>query len=381
MNDHYEVLGVSRDATAEEIKKAYRKQARLLHPDVNPGEEAAEQFKAVSRAYEVLSNPQKRQMYDLGGGDGGPGAGGFGGAGFGFTDIFETLFGAAGGPGSGRGPMSRSRPGADSLVRIDLNLREVVFGTDKQITLETAVVCETCHGNGAKPGTEPTVCSHCQGRGQVQRVARSLIGQVMTTSPCPVCQGYGSVIESPCGDCAGEGRVRAQVPVEVRIPAGVQTGTRIQLAGRGEVGPGGGPPGDVYLEVNELPDPVFTRQGDDLHAVLPIPMTAAALGTEVEVETLDGIEHVTLAPGVQPESEQILRGHGVGRLRGDTRGDLHLHLQVKTPTGLDREQADLVRRLAELRGEKDIAPRLAGAGEHDRGHGVFSRLKDRFSAR
>lgn len=380
MSDHYEVLGVRRDATPEEIKKAYRKLARQLHPDVNPSPEAAEQFKAVSRAYETLANGEKRQMYDLGGGDGGPGAG-FG-AGFGFTDIFETLFGGAAGAGGGRGPTPRRRPGADSLVRIDLTLAEAVFGADKEITLETAVVCDTCHGNGAKPGTDPVTCAHCHGRGQVQRVARSLIGQVMTTSPCPNCQGFGTIISSPCTDCSGDGRVRSRVPVQVRIPAGVQTGTRIQLAGRGEVGPGGGPPGDVYLEVQELPDSVFTRQGDDLHATLPIPMTTAVLGTEVEIETLDGPQLIKLAPGVQPGSEHILRGFGVGHLRGEFRGDLHIHLEVKTPSGLDREQADLVHQLSRLRGEESIRPRLAGSSGAERaGAGVFSKLRDRFSGR
>ena len=380
MSDHYEVLGVSRDATPEEIKKAYRKLARQLHPDVNPSPEAAEQFKSVSRAYETLANSEKRQMYDLGGGDGGAGAG-FG-AGFGFTDIFETLFGGAAGAGGGRGPMPRRRPGADSLVRIDLTLAEAVFGADKEITLETAVVCDTCHGNGAKEGTDPVTCTHCRGRGQVQRVARSLIGQVMTTSPCPNCQGFGTIIASPCSDCSGDGRVRSRVPVQVRIPAGVQTGTRIQLAGRGEVGPGGGPPGDVYLEVQELPDPVFARQGDDLHAILHIPMTTAVLGTEVEIDTLDGPQLVKLTPGVQPGSEHVLRGLGVGQLRGEFRGDLHIHLEVRTPTGLDREQADLMRQLSKLRGEDSIKPRLAGTNDGERaGAGVFSKLRDRFSGR
>lgn len=379
MSDHYEVLGVSHDASTEEIKKAYRKLARQLHPDVNPSAEAADRFKSVSRAYEVLSNPEKRQMYDLGGGDGGPGGAGFG-AGFGFSDIFETLFGQAAG-GAGRGPVPRRRPGQDSLVHVEIELADAVFGTEREIVLETAVVCGTCDGNGCRPGTSPVTCGQCGGRGHVQRVARSLIGQVMTTSACSACHGYGTIITDPCQDCSGEGRVRSRVPVSVRIPAGVQTGTRIQLSGRGEVGPGGGPPGDVYLEIVEKPHPTFTRHGDDLHCRLPIPMTSAALGTTVQVETLDGPHDVEIPAGTQPGSERVLSGLGVGHLRGDTRGDLVVHLDVQVPTGLTSEQAELVRRLSQLRGEDKAAPKLAGQGSGMGSGGVFTKLKDRFAGR
>lgn len=379
MTDHYTTLGVGRDATAEEIKKAYRRLARQLHPDVNPGPEAAEQFKQVSRAYDVLSNSEKRRVYDLGGGDNGqmPGAG-FG-DGFGFTDIFETLFGAAAGGAGGRGPMPRRRPGQDSLVYVDLNLREAVFGVDREVVVETAVLCETCTGNGCRPGTSPVTCSSCGDRGQVQKVARSLLGQVLTTSPCPQCQGFGTLIPEPCQDCSGDGRVRGRVPLKVKIPGGVETGTRIQLAGKGEVGPGGGPPGDVYLEIREEPDPVYTRAGDDLHCTLPIPMVSAALGTTLDVETLDGPQRVVVEAGTQPGTEQVLRGYGVNRLRGAGRGDLHVHLDVVIPTKLDTQQSDLLKQLATLRGESSVRPKLVSAQANS--GGVFNRWRDRFAGR
>ncbi|PID54813.1 MAG: molecular chaperone DnaJ [Micrococcales bacterium] len=376
MSDHYEVLGVSRDASSEEIKKAYRRLARRLHPDVNP--DAAEEFKAVSRAYDVLSNPDKRRVYDLGGGDGGAAGAGFG-QGFAFTDIFETLFGQAAGAGGGRGPVPRQRPGQDSLVHLDIELTDAVFGVDREIVLETAVVCDTCHGRGCRPGSAPVTCAGCNGRGHVQRVARSLIGQVMTTSPCPMCSGYGTQIPDPCPDCSGDGRVRDRVPVSVHIPAGVENGTRIQLAGRGEVGPGGGPPGDVYLEIKVADHPVFTRRGDDLHAKLALPMTAAALGTTVNLDTLDGSRELVIPAGTQGGSVQVLPDLGVHHLRGGGRGALHVHLDVHTPTRLDSEQTELLQRLARLRGEAGVRPTLVC--DDSSGGSVFSKLKDRFAGR
>ncbi|MDO8120213.1 molecular chaperone DnaJ [Isoptericola sp. b490] len=376
-SDYYAILGVPRDATPEQIKKAYRKLARELHPDVAHGDGAAEKFKDVSRAYEVLSNPEKREMYDRGVDPTAPGGGGAGfGAGFGFQDIFETFFGAAQGGASQRGPVPRSRRGQDALVRLELDLAEAVFGAHREITVETAVVCPTCSGSCCRPGTSPRTCEVCGGRGVVQRVARSFLGQVMTSSPCAACHGFGTVIPDPCPECSGEGRVRSRRTLTVDVPAGVETGTRIRLTGQGEVGPAGGPPGDVYLEVRERPHDVFIRDGDDLHCTLELPMTAAALGTVVQLETLDGPREVDVRPGTQPGEVLVQRGLGVGRLHIDGRGDLHVHVAVQVPTALDEEQERLLRELAAARGEERPASRLAPAHS-----GVFARLREKLAGR
>lgn len=369
MSDHYEVLGVSRDAGPEEIKKAYRRLARQLHPDVNP--DAADRFKSVSAAYDVLSNPEKRRAYDTGADPSATG-GGFG-PGFGFQDIFETFFGQGGGQ---RGPVSRARRGQDALIRLDVDLTEAVFGAERELQVDTAVLCPTCHGSCARPGTQPRTCDVCNGRGQVQRVARSFLGQVMTTSACPTCQGFGTVIPDPCLECSGEGRVRSRRTLTLKVPPGVDTGTRIQLAGEGEVGPAGGPAGDLFVEIAERPHETYTRRGDELHATVSVPMSAAALGTSLTVTTLDGEREVEVRPGTQHGEEHVLRGLGATRLRTGTRGDLHIHLEVKTPTRLDEEQADLLRRLAELRGEERPNGRMSAAHP-----GVFSRLRGRFAGR
>ncbi|WP_159798490.1 molecular chaperone DnaJ [Puerhibacterium puerhi] len=374
MADYYETLGVPRDATPEQIKKAYRKLARELHPDV-AGEAGEERFKDVARAYEVLSNPEKRQQYDMGVDPTAPGggAGGGFGAGFGFQDIFETFFG---GGQSAQGPVPRARRGQDALVRMDVELAEAVFGTKRELQVDTAVVCSTCSGKGASPGTDLRTCEVCQGRGHVQRVARSFLGQVMTTAPCSACGGYGTIIPEPCPDCAGEGRVRSRRTLTVNVPAGVDTGTRIKLTAQGEVGPGGGPAGDLYVEIREKPHEVFVRRGDDLHCTLPVPMTAAALGTVLDLETLDGAQEIDLRPGTQPGQVVVLKGLGVGHLHSGGRGDLHVHVEVQVPSGLDDEQVALLRQLAALRGEERPEPRLATAHP-----GVFSRLRDKLSGR
>jgi molecular chaperone DnaJ len=352
MTDYYGALGVSRDATDDDLKKAYRKLARQLHPDVNPDPKAQERFKAVTAAYEVLSDPQKRQIVDLGGDPlssgpgsaGNPFAQGFGGLG----DIMDAFFGG----GAARGPRSRARQGADALIRVECELADTVFGTERELTLETAVVCTTCGGEGAAPGTHPSTCETCRGRGEVQSVQRSFLGQVMTTRACPRCSGTGSVIQHPCGECAGDGRVRARRTLTVKIPAGIENGMRIRLSGEGEVGPGGGPPGDLYVEVVERPHPTFTREGDDLHCTIPLPMTAAALGTTVPLTTLDGDEDLDIAPGTQPDAVLTLRARGVPHLRASGRGDLHVHLDIQVPTRLDAKQEELLRDLARLRGEE-----------------------------
>src|SRR5690625_606813 len=372
VTDYYEILGVPRDASTDQIKRAYRKLARELHPDVAKGPEAEERFKDVSRAYEVLSNTEKRQQYDMGVDPSAPGGGA--GAGFGFQDIFETFFG--GGAGGQQGPIPRRRRGQDALLRLDIDLADAVFGTEEEVTVDTAVVCSVCDGTCCAPGTEPRTCEVCGGRGSVQRVARSFLGQVMTTAQCSACHGFGTVIPDPCTECSGEGRVRSRRNLKINVPAGVATGTRIRLAEQGEVGPGGGPAGDLYVEIYERPHEVFTRQGDDLHCTITIPMTAAALGTVLEIDTLDGKQELDVAPGTQPGATMTLTNLGVGRLQRPGRGNLHAHIVVEIPQSLDEEQALLLKELAEKRGEAHPAARIASVH-----NGVFSRLKEKFAGR
>jgi molecular chaperone DnaJ len=374
--DYYGLLGVPRNATPDQIKKAYRKLARELHPDVNPSEEAQERFKEVTAAYEVLSDPRKREIVDLGGdplapgGGGGPAAGGpFGG----FADIMDAFFGGA---TASRGPRSRMRAGADALLHVDLDLAETAFGTTRDLTLDTAVLCARCDGAGTAAGTHPEVCQSCGGRGEVQSVQRSFLGQLVTSRPCPECRGVGSRIRHPCQECVGEGRVRARRTVTVKVPAGVEDGMRLRLSGEGEVGPGGGPPGDLYVEVSERRHPVFTRDGDDLHCEVRLPMSAAALGTKVRVETLDGEEVLDVAAGTQSGEVLTLRARGVPHLqRSVGRGDLYVHLVVETPGRLDAEQERLLRQLAQLRDEEH--PEFVVGAVEER-EGLFSRLRGAF---
>lgn len=377
--DYYGVLGVRRDATPEEIKRAYRKLARDLHPDVNPDPEAQERFKEVTRAYEVLTDAEKRRVVDLGGDPfepaGGMGTAGNPFAGFGgLGDIMDAFFGAGGAAG-GRGPRGRTRPGSDALIRLELDLVETAFGATKELTVDTAIRCDVCDGAGTAPGTHPTTCDICSGRGEVQSVQRTFLGQVMTSRPCPNCGGTGSVIPDPCGKCGGEGRVRSRRTLTVSIPAGVEDGMRIRLAGQGEVGPGGGPAGDLYVEVSERDHDIFTRDGQDLHCRVTLPMTAAALGTTLTVVTLDGEETVDVKAGTQSGTILTLRGKGVPRLRSTSRGNLMIHLEVRTPTRLDVEQETLLRDLAKLRGEEKPVSTKAGNG------GLFSRMRDAFNGR
>lgn len=368
--DYYAALGVRRDATPEEIKKAYRRLARELHPDVNPDPRTQERFKEVTAAYEVLSDPQKRQQFDLGGDPFATG-GGFG-QGFGFSDIMDAFFGASG----ARGPRSRERRGQDALIRLDLDLADAAFGATRDLTVDTAVLCSTCHGAGTAPGTSVTTCDICQGRGEISQVQRSFLGQVMTARPCPQCGGYGTVIPRPCPECAGDGRVRTRRTITVKVPAGVDTGTRIQLAGEGEVGPGGGPPGDLYVEIVENPHPLFQRRGDDLHCTVTLPMTAAALGTTLELDTLDGREDIDVRPGTQSGQAVPLHARGVPQLRGTGRGDLIVHIEVQTPEDLDDRQQQLLRELAALRDEERPAGHFAPGQQK-----LFARLRDAFNGR
>jgi len=376
-NDYYGILGVRRDAGADEIKKAYRRLARELHPDVNPDPALQERFKEVTQAYEVLSDPDKRQMYDLGADPfaqrAGAGAAGFGAAGFPFSDLVDAFFGGAAAP---RGPRSRARRGRNATIRVDLDLAECAFGTTRELIVDTAVVCPTCSGEGSAPGTHPVTCDVCNGRGEISQVTRSFIGQMMTSRPCPACGGFGTVIRKPCPECDADGRVRTRRNIKVRIPAGVEDGTHIQLAGEGEIGPGGGPPGDLFLEIVQRPHAIFERQGDDLHCTVTIPMVAAALGATLQVETLDGPAELDIRPGTQSGQAIPLYGQGTERLNSSGRGDLIIHVTVETPMKLEPEQEELLRQLAKMRGEETPRGKFA-PGQH----GFFSRLRDAFNGR
>ncbi len=343
MADLYETLGVDRDASFDDIKKAYRKLARSYHPDVNPDPEMAEKFKEITAAYEVLSDPDKRQNYDVGGN----GFGGFNNGGFGFSDIMDAFFGG----GQQRGPRPRNRPGQDALIRVEVDLMEATFGCERDLNVETAITCNKCNGTGCANNSKPRTCDICKGRGETQQVARSILGQVMTSRPCASCQGFGSVISDPCGECTGDGRVRARKSIPIKIPAGVETGNRIQLSGQGEVGPGGGAAGDLYVEIIELPHDFIIREESNLHISISIPVTSAAVGTKVVIDTLDGKQEVEIKEGTQSGSTVVLRGLGVTRLRGSGRGDLIVHIQVLTPTKLNKEQSDLFKKIASIRNE------------------------------
>jgi molecular chaperone DnaJ len=326
--------------------------ARTLHPDVNPGEDAAERFKAVTHAYEVLSDPQKRRIYDTTGNengtDNGFGGGGYAGQGFAFQDIFDTFFGA-GGHG---GPASRVRRGQDALISVRIDLKDAVFGVNKKLEVDTAVTCPTCDGSCCRPGSHPERCDICGGSGQVQRAVRSILGQVMTAAPCGSCEGFGTVIKDPCNECNGQGRIRSRRSLTIKVPAGVATGTRIQLSGQGEAGPAGGPAGDLYVEIRVNNDATYMREGDDLHATLNMCHDGRGTWHRAAAGHFRRPQEIDVKAGTQSGEVITLRGFGVTHLRGYGRGDLKVHLQVETPTKLDPAQEDLLRQLAKLRGEQ-----------------------------
>ena len=375
MADYYELLGVARNASPDELKKAYRKRARELHPDANPGDAAAEeQFKRVAKAYETLSDPEARARYDrfgeagVGGAAGGPNLGDmFGGGGLG--DLFDAFFGQQGGGGfGGRGGPAGPPRGQDLEVVADISLEQAVFGATMPVTVRTAVRCDDCAGSGAAEGTKPVTCSECNGRGQVQRVRQSLLGQMVTTSACPRCGGVGQVIASPCHTCSGDGRVVTEKTYQVDIPAGVDTGSTLRLTGRGAVGPRSGSAGDLYVHIRVAAHERFVRDGDDLFVDLPVSIAQASLGTKFLLPTLDGDEEIVVPAGTQPGKEFVIRGRGVTRLQGRGRGDLRVRVKVEVPTKLTDAEVDLLRRFAEGRGEHVHAEQ-----------GLFSRIKSAFS--
>ena len=349
--DYYEVLGVARQADEGEIKKAFRKLARQLHPDANPDDpEAEERFKELAEAYEVLSDGDRRRMYDQYGHEGlrsggySPHFEDFGS----FSDLFGAFFGAGGfdsvfgGRGRGRGAMQ----GGDVVVAAAIDLAEAARGAEVEVAYEVVERCETCHGNGATPGTPISTCPTCQGSGQIQNVARTRFGQLVRSQICSACNGSGRVPEQPCATCDGEGMVQSERRLKVDIPAGISDGQRIRLTGRGHSGERGGPAGDLYVVVRVRADERFLRDGEDLITVVDVPAPLAALGTTVDVATLDGEQPLEVPPGTQPGETIVIRGAGMPPLQRGRTGDLKVVINVTVPRKLNREQRELMQRLA-----------------------------------
>ncbi|MGI6547036.1 MAG: molecular chaperone DnaJ [Bacillota bacterium] len=368
--DFYEVLGVERSASQDEIKKAYRRLARQYHPDANPGDPNAEQrFKEINEAYQILGDEENRARYDRfghagteGGGPGGFGdfAGGFGA----FDDIFDMFFGGA---REARG--STAVRGADLRVDLQISFTEAAFGTEKEVQVTRTAHCDMCSGSGAKPGTGPIPCVRCGGSGQV-RVSRSTpLGSFVSVRTCDRCHGLGEIVEEPCPHCQGTGRVRKKRHIKVKVPAGVDNGARLRIAGEGDAGLRGGPSGDLYVFITVAPHPVFERHGDDVIVRVGIGIAQAALGTEIQVETLDGMTKLNIPPGTQSGATFRLRNKGIPHLRGSGRGDQHVHVQVRVPKKLTPKQRALLQEYAEETGE------LVNGGKEK---GFFGKVKDAF---
>lgn len=381
--DYYSLLGVDRSASADDIKRAYRKRARDVHPDANPDDpDAAEQFKELSKAYAVLSDDQQRARYDqfgeagVGGAAGGANFDDLFGNGGGLGDIFDAFFGGGGGGGGGGSPFGGGRRGPsgpprgqDMEVAVAITFEQSVFGDEVPVELKLPQTCDTCDGSGAGEGTKPVTCSECSGSGQVRRVRQSVLGQMVSTSPCSRCGGLGEVVTTPCETCRGEGRVTAAKTYTVDVPAGVFDGSTLRLTRRGAAGPRGGGPGDLYVHLRVRPHDRYHREDDDLVTEVTISIAQAALGTTLELETLDGIEALVVPAGTQPSHQFVLKGRGVPRLQGRGRGDLRAIVNVEVPTKLSPQEAELLRTFAEGRGE------TVGEG----GTGLFSKIKSAFS--
>jgi len=367
--DYYEVLGVSRNASADELKRAYRRLARQYHPDVNKEDGAEEQFKEVNEAYEVLSDQEKRARYDRFGhagvqGAGSAGSSGFEGFGFGIDDIFESFFG-----GTRPGASTRNRPqrGADLRYDLRISFQEAVFGCEEEIEASRHETCPTCNGSGAKPGTTPVRCPECNGTGEVRHVQRSLFGSFVNVTTCPRCHGSGEEITSPCPECHGQKRVPRTRTLSVKIPPGVDEGTRIRLTGEGELGTLGGPPGDLYVFISVKPHEYFVRRDNDIILELSLNVAQAALGDLIAVPTLDGEEELPIPPGTQTGEVFRLKAHGVPYLRRPGRGDELVVVTVAVPRHLDARQRELFEELGETLGKEIIA-------QHERG--FLDRVKE-----
>lgn len=371
--DFYEILGVAKGASEEDIKKSYRKLAMKYHPDRNPdNKEAEEKFKEVKEAYEMLTNPEKREAYDryghagvdpnMGGGGFGGGAGGFGDA---FGDIFGDIFGGGRGGRNAGGPQVYR--GADLRYNLEITLEQAANGFDTTIRVPSWDKCDTCHGSGAKPGTQPVTCTTCAGHGQV----RMQQGFFSIQQTCPKCHGSGKIIPEPCPSCSGAGRIKRNKTLEVKIPAGIDNGMRIRSTGNGEPGTNGGPSGDLYVEIHIKPHAVFQREGDDLHCEMPISFTKAAIGGEIEVPTLTGKVSFTVPEGTQTGKTFRLKGKGIKGVRSGYAGDLFCHMIVETPVKLTEKQKDLLREFDRLTNE-------GGAKHSPQSKGWMDKVKDFF---
>lgn len=371
--DYYEILGIEKNASDADIKKAYRKLAKQYHPDVNPGDRAAEaKFKEINEAYEILNDPQKRARYDqyghagtdpngFGGFEGGFGDFDFGGIG----DIFETFFG---GSGFGRSSRTRKGPqkGADLKYAMEISFEEAAFGVEREIMINRMESCSTCGGTGSKPGTSPSTCKHCNGTGQIQYKQTTPFGQFVNVKTCDVCRGEGKVITDPCESCSGKGKIRKSVKLKINVPAGIDDGQTISLRGEGEPGSKGGPAGDLYISISVRPHPLFQRQGNDVICDIPITFVQAALGAELEVPTLDGKVKYSIPEGTQTGSVFRLKSKGIPFIRGNGRGDQYVKVNVEVPKKLNEKQKAALKEFAELSGD-DV---------YEQRKGFFDKMKD-----
>lgn len=370
--DYYEVLGVSKNANEAELKKAYRKLARQYHPDVNPNNPDAEaNFKEVNEAFEVLGNTEKRAQYDqfghAGVGNGGfQGGGGFEGANFGgFGDLFDMFFGGGGGMGGHpRGPQK----GSDLRYDMEISFAEAAFGFETEIDIPRTEECTTCHGSGAAPGTHPVTCSKCRGTGQIQVQQNTAFGRFVNVRPCDQCHGEGKIVDTPCKECKGQGRVRKYRKMKVKIPAGVDNGSRLRISHEGEAGMRGGPPGDLYVYIHVKPHEIFERQEHDVICELPISFVQAALGADILVPTLDGKVELKIPEGTQSGTSFRMKGYGIPRLRGSGRGDQHVRVKVITPKKLTDRQKELLTEFGKAAGEEVSAEEKS----------FFKKVKDAF---
>ena len=373
--DYYEVLGVDRNVSDAELKKAYRNLAKKYHPDVNPDDKTAEaKFKEVSEAYEILSDSQKRGRYDLFG-HAGTDPNGFGGAGgyssdfdfVGIGDIFETFFG-----GSGFGGRSKTRngpqKGADIKYSMEISFEEAAFGIEREINVSKMEVCSKCSGSGAKPGSNVSTCSRCHGTGQVQIKQNTPFGQFINSKTCDACRGEGKIITEPCPACNGKGRLRSTKKIKIDVPAGIDDGQTISLRGGGDPGVKGGPNGDLYVSIRVKPHPLFTRQGNNVVCDVPVTFAQAALGAELEVPTLDGKVKYSVPEGTQTGSVFRLKGKGIPYLRGNGRGDQYVKVNIEVPKKLNDKQKALLREFAEISGDET----------HEQRKGFFDKMKDAF---
>jgi molecular chaperone DnaJ len=371
--DYYDILGVSKDASKDEIRKAFRKLARKYHPDVNKSKEAPEKFKEITKAYEVLSDPQKRAQYDqFGEADEnqqqGSGFGGFSSQGFGsdfggFGDIFDQIFN---GGGSRRRNPNAPRQGADLQYEMTITFEDAAFGKTTDIRVPKEETCSTCHGTGARPGTKPETCAHCHGTGQLNTEQNTPFGRIVNRRVCPYCKGTGKIVKSPCRTCNGQGKVKVNKKIEVKIPAGIDDGQQIRLSGQGEAGVNGGPAGDLYIVFSVRPHKVFKRDGDNIFLEVPLSFAQVALGDEIEVPTLYGNVRLRIPAGTQTGTKFRLKGKGIKNVRGYGQGDEHVQVRVVTPKHLNEEEKTLFRK---LEGVKN------GSMNSENGESLFDKMK------